>query len=62
MNGKPLLSHQELGKAIEIIKDFMEEEGLEFWETRIRGDEFKPIRRVSTDILQRMLKERNERD
>ena len=58
MNEKPLLSYQQLSKAIEIVEDFMEEEGLEFWETRIRGDEFKPVRRVSTDILRRMLKER----
>ena len=57
MNRKSLLSYQQLGKAIEIIEDFMEEEGLEFWETRIKGDNFKPVRWVSKDVLQRILKE-----
>ena len=60
MNGKPLLSYQELNKAVEIIQDFMETEGLEFWITSIRGDEYKAGRWVSKDILQRMLKEWQE--
>ena len=57
MTRKPLLSYEQLSRAIEIVEDFMETEGLEFWITRIRGDEYKPVERVSTDILQHLLEE-----
>ena len=58
MNKKQPLSYQQLSRAVEVIQDFMEEEGLEFWETGIRGDEYKARRWVNKDILQRFLKER----
>ena len=57
MNGKALLSYQQLERAIELIQDFMETECLEFWKTGIKGDEYKPRHWVSKDILQRFLKE-----
>lgn len=57
MNGKPLLSDEQLKGAVEIIEEFMEREGLEFWITTIRGDEYKPVRWVSKDILRKTYKE-----
>ena len=45
------LSYEQLNHAVEIIEDFMETEGLAFWITIIKGDEYKPVRWVSPDIL-----------
>ena len=52
MSKKPL-SYEQLLRAIEVVEDFMETEGLEFWITIIRGDEYKPKRWVSKDILRK---------
>ena len=54
---KALLSYEQIHHAIEIVEELMEIEGLEFWITIIKGDEYKPMRRVSTDILRRLLED-----
>lgn len=54
------MNKRQLGCAIEIVREFMETEGLEFWITTIRGDGDIPVRRVSTDILQRLLTDSKE--
>ena len=53
---KPL-SYEQLSRAVELIQDFMEEEGLEFWDTWTRGDEVVAKKWVSNDILQRQFLE-----
>ena len=57
MNKREPLSYQELERAVEYIQDFMEMEGLEFWETSIRGDAYEARRWVSKDVLRRFLEE-----
>lgn len=52
---RPQLSSQQLDQAIDTIVDFMEAEGLEFWRTIIKGDEYKPLRWVSTDALRHLV-------
>jgi len=51
MKKEPVLSDEQLRKAIEIIQDFMETEGLEFWVTQIRGDAFVAKEWKDSDIL-----------
>ena len=53
-----ILNDAQIIRAVEIVQDFMEREGLELWITRIRGDEFKPVRWVSPDILKQVIKEK----
>lgn len=49
------ISSQQLDQAIDIIVDCIKAEGLEFWRTIIKGDDYKPLRWVSTDALRRLV-------
>ena len=57
MNKEQPLSYQQLSRAVELIQDFMEMEGLEFWVTQTRGDEVVAKKWVSNNILQRQFLE-----
>jgi len=57
---KTVLSVEQLVRAVELVEDFLETEGLEFWRTIVKGDDYKPIRWVSRDSLQRLVVEKKE--